>query len=274
MSEQSTAEIADAIRAPVLEPVSIPAPGAEPKPAPAQPPAAAETPTKEATAEPEKPVEKTDDANDEPKKRSAAGRISELYAQKKAAERQALAAAQEVQQMRAEMAKLREGVDPNDFAAQNRLDIQEAVRTERMRDKYAEAINQDQQAKQLRVQTFETKLDAARERIPDLDQVMPEFFKLPLSDTAADIITESDKAAEMSYFLAKNPQEAIRISQLPAHRQAYELARIEARVTPATPRRTSNAPPPVPTVGASTAPGKPAVGDMSVDEIAREIYGR
>jgi hypothetical protein len=122
---------------------------------------------------------------------------------------------------------------------------------------------------------FETKLEAARERIPDLDQAMAAFANLPISDHAADIISDSDKAAEISYFLAKNPDDARRIASLAPHRQAYELAKIEARVSPGQSRRTSNAPPPVPIIGASSSPSTPALKDMSVDDIGKMLgYGR
>ena len=268
MSETTTPAVADAITpANILEPVSVPVPGAD-KPAPAQPEAAP------AKADEAGTVDETA-KDDEPKRNSAKARISELYGEKKAAERRAEQAAREAHDLRRQLQEIQQTTDPNDWQQQQRADVRSAVKEERLQQVTQDATESAERAHELRKTGFMAKVDAARERMPDIDSVLNDFGKLPISDIAADIISESDKAAEISYFLAKNPDEARRIAGLQPHKQAYELAKIEGKVSPAVPRRTSNAPPPVPMIGATSAPSTPSLKDMSVADIAKELgYGR
>lgn len=271
MSESATPAVADALTpANILEPVSVPVPvPAADKAVPASPEAAPATADKEGPAD-----DAAKDEDSEPK-RTAKARISELYGQKKAAERATDMAVREANELRRQLQEIQKTTDPNDWQQQQRADVRSAVKEERLTQLHQEAVNSAQQAVELRERGFMAKVEAARERMPDLDDALRTFSQLPISETAADIISESDKAAEISYFLAKNEGEARRIAGLPPHKQAYELAKIEARVSPAVPRRTSNAPPPVPMVGASSAPSTPSLKEMSVADIAKELgYGR
>ena len=68
---------------------------------------------------------------------------------------------------------------------------------------------------------------------------------LPVSDVMADAITQMDDGPQVLYHLGKNPQEAARISQLPANLQALELGRLEARLSLPQPKTASNSPPPI-----------------------------
>lgn len=276
MSEPTTtAEIAAAIAptpvAPVLQPVSVPVPGTEAaKPDSAtKPPAAAGDPPKEATAD----DAAKDDVRDDKPKNSAQQRISELYGQKKTAEREAIRNAQEVARLRLQLQEIQQSVDPNDYEARQHADLRSAVKIERMQQLESEVRARHGDSVELRALGFQAKVEAARDRIPDVDTVLADFSRVPLSEVGADILSESDKAVEIAYYLTKNPQEAHRIAQMPEHRQAYELARIESKVSIAQPRRNSNAPAPVPMIGASSAPSTPAVADMGVEDIAKQLYG-
>lgn len=268
MSETTTAAPpADAIPN-ILQPASVPIPGSETKPDTAQPPAAAAEPPKESPPE--------QGAKDEEKKPNRASeRISELYGKAKAAERLAEARARELTDLRKQLAELQQPPsDPNDFAAQQRNDVRAAVKEERMHEVYREAQAHAAEAQQLRLQGFQARVEAARERIPDIDNALREFAQLPVSEVAADIIGESDKAAEIAYYLSKNPDEARDLARLPNHKQAYKLAQIEAKVSKAEPRKTSNAPPPPPMIGATSSPSAPALKDMGVADIAKLLgYG-
>ena len=271
MSESATPASADALTpANILEPVSVPVPVPAADKAVTAPPEAAP-----ATADKEGPADDAAKDEDSEPKRTAKARISELYGQKKAAERAADMAIREANELRRQLQEIHQTTDPNDWQQQQRADVRSAVKEERLTQLHQEVVNSAHQAVELRERGFMAKVEAARERMPDLDDALRTFSQLPISETAADIISESDKAAEISYFLAKNEGEARRIAGLPPHKQAYELAKIEARVSPAVPRRTSNAPPPVPMVGASSSPSTPSLKEMSVADIAKELgYGR
>lgn len=274
MSEATTS-VSDAITpANILQPVTVPVPvpAPESKPPTAQPEAApAETPAdKEGPAE---DAAKDDTQKDDPK-RKASTRINELYAQKKAAERQTEIALREVAELRKQLGQIQQQTDPNDWQAQQRADIRSAVKEERLTQLEQEARSAIERARETRVQGYQAKLEAAQERIPDINDAYEQFSKLPLTEHAADIISESEKAAEITYYLAKNPAEAYEIASLPPHLQGAKLARIEAKVSQGSPRRTSAAPPPVPIVSANSAPATPALKDMGVADIGKLIYGR
>ena len=268
MTDTATPAVADAITpANILEPVSVPPPVTAPesKPSTAQPEAAPPKAEDTGTADAAK------EDQDEPKRNSAKARISELYAQKKAAERDAQSKAQRVYQLEQELSQLRQQsqANPDDWQLAQRNDARAAVKEERMAELRDDAIRQMQEAANLRQKGWETKVETARERFPDMDEALETFKQLPVTDYAADIIAESDKAAEITYFLAKNPSEAYRIANLPPHQQGRALAQLEAKVSVAQPRKTSTAPPPVPMVTASSAPATPALRDMGVADIGK-----
>jgi len=247
--------------------ISVPPPVDASK-TPASPPAAAAEPDKEGTSPPEAAPENPDNP-EPPKKRPASERISELYAQKKAAERRADEAVRVAQELRQQL-QTPPNIDPNDFNAQESDRVRRAVKAER----FEQTVTDARAAQAAKVESvavlFDSKVDEARARIPDLDQVLPTIRSLPLSFEACDLIAESDKAVEVAYYLAKNPAEATKLGNLPLHKQGAEIARIEAKVASApTARKTSNAPPPVPTIaGATTPTGRKDPAEMSMEEYA------
>lgn len=192
-------------------------------------------------------------------------RFNEVYAQKKQAEAEAAYARQEAGRLRAELDKLRQiPTDQATYEQQDELRMRAAVKEERLLEKEAEAQRRTEQAQEARIVAFQAKVDEARERMPDFDHV---FYSVPVSEVAAELIAESSKAAEVAYFLGKNPDQAKRIYQLPAHLQGAEIARIEARVSAAPQvRKVSKAPPPVSTIGGQSSPGVKDPGQMTEAE--------
>lgn len=260
--------------------VSVPVPQSAPKPTtdtPAQPEAAA---SQEAPAESKEGTQdeqpRGDDGKFKPKKtaedRKAQIRteIDTLIATKRAEERRVQALRDEATRLHQQLQQTPQD-DPYDTVAATRR----AVKEERLQQTIEQHQSAVQQVAAQRVATFEAKLEAARERIPDLDQALNDFSRLPVTEVAADIIAESDKAAEIAYYLAKNPQDAIRIARLPVHLQGAEIARIEHRVSTApTVRKSSNAPPPVPMINGTSSPSSKTPSEMSVEEMGKLIYGR
>ena len=225
--------------------------------------APAETESKDA-GEPEAAPETPE--KDDPKKQSFKERINRVTADKEAARREASVAKQEAAELRKQLAAYQQqarDLDPQDVAGQQALNTRFAVKAERLEQTEAKASHAGEIAAVARQAQFDTKIDAARERIPDLDQALASFAKLPVSSFAADLIAESDKAAEIAYFLSRNPAEAYRIDRLDPHQQGAEIARIEARVsTPA--RKASSAPPPVRTnIGGGASPTTKSLSELA-----------
>lgn len=202
------------------------------------------------------------EAEEKPKKTRFQERIDKLTADKYAAER-------ESEKLRERISRLetreRPEVDPDDY---------EAVENDRLRRVFEETekarYNEDAHdaatnAQQARQELFRAKLDAARDRIPDLQESVQAFAQLPVTPESAEIIADSDKAAELAHYLGKNPTVAFEISRMTPVNQGRAIAQIEHKVTlPA--KRVSQAPPPIPQLKPASAPQSKSPSEMSAAE--------
>lgn len=228
-----------------------------------------ENPEPKAESENESPAEpEGEKEGDEGTKKPtrAQQRISEIYAQKKEAEARAAAAWAEVARVKKEMQQIAERkADPNlSYEEQDALRVREAVKGERFQDAVASAQVHEQMAVRAMQETFAAKVEAARERMPDFDQVFTDAT--PISRIGAEFVANSDKAADIAYHLGKNPREAARIASLPDWQQGVELARIEAKVSAPPVRKISQAPKPVATLSGGSAPTVKDPANMSASE--------
>lgn len=212
--------------------------------------------------------EQTDPApkeGEEKPKRSANGRIAELYAQKRTAEADAVLARQETARLRAELATIQQArANPNTpYEDQDHLRVREAVKVERMEHLASEAETKAALAQARRADAFAERVNAVRDRLPDFDAVVTP--QTPISEFAADLISDSEYGPQIAYHLGKNPAEAQRIAALPPHLQGREIARIEASVNVPV-RKVSQAPPPPPRLSGGTSPGAKDPADMTAAE--------
>jgi hypothetical protein len=133
--------------------------------------------------------------------------------------------------------------------------VTNAVKQTRLEEVAQEAEALHKQSYAVMAAVYQTKIDAARDRLQGIDQAARLVGSMPLSPVACEVIAESDKAAELTHWLAdpKNEHEVRRILSLPPSSQAVELARQEGRLTAPQPtRRISKAPAPVQTVSGGT----------------------
>lgn len=254
---------------------TLPAPGSEPevkvpvasesKPSPDQ----ASKPVESAEA-PSEPELKSDDAASKPKQ-SVSERISQIHAQKKQAEAERSIALSEVKRLRDELERMHQTpVDQLPYEQQDTARLRSVVKAERYEEAVAAAQAQNARVEEIRSAEYRSKIEAARERMPDFDEVFAGVSRVPLSDAAAEVVVESEKAAELTYYLGKNLNEAHRISTLPPHKQAAEIARIEARLSSGpTPRRHSTAPPPPTTISGAASASAKDPANMSMDEYVK-----
>lgn len=106
-----------------------------------------------------------------------------------------------------------------------------------------------------------------RQRVPDFDAVAhnPNLTVTPIM---ADAIRDSNRGAEIAYYLGKNPAEAAEIAALPPVSQATAIARLENRLG-ANAVSVSRAPQPIGTLtGRGGSAGKP-LEDMDFEEYRR-----
>lgn len=114
---------------------------------------------------------------------------------------------------------------------------------------------------------FQARTEQARSRLPDYDEVVG-MSDAPMSQPMAEAIVDSDVGPQVTYYLAKNPQEAARIAGLSPVKAIREIAAIEAKIkAPAVPtaKATSAPTPPTHASGRGTTASKDP-SRMSMDE--------
>lgn len=133
------------------------------------------------------------------------------------------------------------------------------------------------EAAQKTAENWKTRSADARTAHPDYDQVLAEAESTPISRAMHETIAESDLGPELVYFLAKNPDDAARISTLPPLAAAREIGKLEATLSakPATPAAAAPAKPlpkPPKAVGGGHAPAGVDLNDpdLSMKDFKRE----
>ena len=110
-----------------------------------------------------------------------------------------------------------------------------------------EMMKRDQEAL---VSSWEEKVSKAEDKYDDFDEVVGELK--PVSPLIAAIM-EADNAADLAYYLGKNPKEAQRIAALGVRAQIREVGKLEYKLLaePKKPKEPSKAPAPITPVTAS-----------------------
>lgn len=119
---------------------------------------------------------------------------------------------------------------------------------------------------------WDEQVQEAKERIPDFDTVVTP--QTPIHQRAAPFIVESEKGADIAYWLGKNPDAAKSLYQKfeSAPAQALiELGRIEARLSAPTPKTVSTAPKPAQTLSGGANPLQFDAARSSVDDFATQL---
>jgi len=119
----------------------------------------------------------------------------------------------------------------------------------------AEREKQKQAAQQQQVADFQSKMSEARAKYTDFDRVAFDP-NVPYSDAMTDLVLRSEKGADVAYYLGTHKDEALRIAQLDDRSAAYEIGRLEVRLSIPKPRTVTQAPEPPGSVGGKETPGK------------------
>lgn len=235
----------------------------------------AETPAGEANAAPEE-TEVQDD--DQPKtwkeKRQERNRQRwQEYKEAKAVLPQRLAS------LEAEVARLKgiktpdysQITDPTEELAErtaHKVRVAQAQDAEqRLLSERQTAANEQQQKM---MAAWSEAVEDAKSRIPDFEQVA--FSKdVDIHARMMPFLAESEKGADVAYWLGKNPKEATRIAELfdrGSPQALVEFGRIEARLSAPTPKTLSTAPKPAPTLSGGVNPLQFDATQASVDDFA------
>jgi hypothetical protein len=133
----------------------------------------------------------------------------------------------------------------------------EAIRQAKAEDAEQRKKEAEQSEAQKKAASFGERIEAAREKFDDYDDVV---FNpaVPITSSMRQVLEESDLGAEVAYELAKDAgAEAKRIAQLSPFKQAIEIGKIEARLAQVEPTPAQEAPKPEPVVSKAPPPPTP-----------------
>ncbi len=206
-----------------------------------------------------------DTTDEQPKKpKGVQKRIDELTRQRYEAEKRESEARAEKEYWRqqAQGVKPQEQVKPQDSGVprlenyESYEDFVSAISEYKAEQKFAELTRKQQmevESKEFakKNESFGKQQDEARKKYSDYDAVAL-AANVPISPVVGQLIMESDKGADIAYYLGKNPDIALNLSKMPAVSAAKEIGRLEVKFAeqkapPA--KKITGAPPPIKPVG-------------------------
>ena len=168
----------------------------------------------------------------------------------------------------------------NDVDVYIQKSVQHGIKQARLIEQQEAQKRSIVEAQQKRITTFQERSKAFEDENPDYRAVV--FApNVRISEPMAEAIQELENGPAVAYFLGKNPDEALRISNLSPTKQAIEMAKLEDKIASPTvvddpddegrpaQRVITSAPPPVKTLNPS-APVKKALADLPMSEYVAE----
>lgn len=249
---------------------------------------------------PAKPVEKPADttpgwmkaeiAGEREKRRQAEARTAEIEREREEARQEAAKHKAELERLRnppaqTQRPKRDDFQKPEDYdaallefgvqeAARQFRDEQRAAEEKRATETRAAAERQAQQTAEQQVQAEQRQLaEQWLKRREDVLKTHPDFAEvaeredLTITMPMLDAMWREDNGPLIAYHLGKHPEEAQRISQLPAGRQAAEIGKLSARLER---QPVSKAPPPLTPVGSSDRSGPRKLEELTMEEYAAQ----
>ena len=115
------------------------------------------------------------------------------------------------------------------------------------------------------LKAFNKRAERMRAKYPDFD----EAISAPIfSPAVSQEVLDSEYGAEIGYYLAKNPDEALRLSSLPPSKVAKEIGKLEVKFTSVSKRTVSKAPPPINPLDGDDAV-KPDLEKMPIEDFMK-----
>lgn len=111
-------------------------------------------------------------------------------------------------------------------------------------------------------------MENGEDKYDDFQEVV-KASKLQIAEPAYLAILESDLSSDLVYFLAKNDEEANRISQLSPYAQAKEIGKLEDKLAQRPTKKTSNAPEPIKPINTGKNGDAGLSDELPIDEWMR-----
>jgi len=122
-----------------------------------------------------------------------------------------------------------------------------------------------QESFQESLKAFNKRAERMRAKYPDFD----EAISAPIfSPAVSQEVLDSEYGAEIGYYLAKNPDEALRLSSLPPSKVAKEIGKLEIRFSSFTKKTVSTAPPPINPVNGNEVV-KRSIEEMPIEDFMK-----
>ena len=146
--------------------------------------------------------------------------------------------------------------DPDEPRIENFSDLEEwgRAKAEHAVKKASQRAEADRQSHAQRqyveklTSEWEDKVEKFADENPDFESLVGELKPV---NTLTEAIMDEDNGPQVALHLAKNPQEAVKLRDLPPLKQAKEVAKLAAKLAaePAKPKTPSKAPAPITPVG-------------------------
>lgn len=132
---------------------------------------------------------------------------------------------------------------------------------------YARQQQQQQEAQQTARQTYAQRVEAAKAKYADWDEVVA-VNDVHVTNVTLEAILESEQGPDISYYLLSNPQEADRLNKMSQIQQLKEIGKLETKMsqTAAPVKRVSQAPKPINPSGGTDA------GIVDMDKLEGEAW--
>jgi len=228
--------------------------------------------------------QETPEEEQQPRKKSrVSDRIQKLNAQKKEALLRAERAEQQLKQFQEISSSNKKEYDEYDeydpqsiarrAAKEAALEAAELTQQQSVTIAKQDAENFKQQEQNAKVQAFYEAEAEFSAKVPDYNETVSQVGFLAENDAVAQMILDSEKSAEVTYYLGKNPNEALAVAQMPPLEAARFIGRVEAKITPPTPKTTTAAPKPVPKISGKSGSQSKDPSKMSMKEYEKWRMG-
>lgn len=214
-----------------------------------------------------------DAAASKPKKKGVQERIDELTRQRHEKERALETARQEAEYWKSQVVQ-KPQEQPQVQTGRPQVeqftsyeDYLEALSDYKVNEKLA-VVQQEQTAAQQRQRLLEQQRIVHEKGDSIADDFVEVVYnpELLISQEVAELAFDSEKGAEILYYLGKNPSESERISRLSPVAAAREIGRLEASLSMPSPKLTTSAPPPIKSISGGGEPPQKDQEKMTPDE--------
>jgi len=211
-------------------------------------------PTPDESQEDESKGDETDDdSEDKPRKRSGYARMKQraLLAEAEIERLRTGAGEQPKQEAKSDGPKAPKEEDYNGdwgayVAARAAFEAAQAVEARLTAREERDRQERFSKARGDAISEFEQDVEAFKAKAKDFDAVVTEYVQKngALKPYVADLVMQSDKGPELTYFLAKNPAIGIKVNSLPPLSAAKEIGRLESQLSQS-PKKATQAPKPI-----------------------------